>query len=81
MQKAFWPSWEKSLTRWGMELLAPILLEHARPLMLMAGQMMFLGLPLFNPSSFNAQYTAILELLEDESLAVQFSQYLRREEI
>lgn len=81
MQKSFWPGWEKSLTRWGMKLLAPILLEHARPLMLVAGHMMFLVLPLFTTPSSKAQSTAILELQEDESLTLQFSQFLQGEEL
>jgi hypothetical protein len=77
MLPTYWPDWEKFLARYGMKSLASALLSHARPLLPIATQVMFLGLPLFKGISGGSQYAALLDTLGDEDQIRQFSDYLQ----
>lgn len=77
MQRAYWSKWEKLLTQWGLKPLVCELLSCASPLFQLTAQMMVLGLPMFKGIPFGRQYTALLNVLEDDESIRQFSDYLR----
>ena len=77
MQRTYWPTWKKLLLRWG--LVAPIfdLMRSTQPLLPLAAQMMFLGMPLFKGFSLGAAYGDLLDMLMDKDALIQFTDYLQ----
>jgi len=76
MQESNWSEWERFLSRWGLKTTTSVLLKHARPLLPLMAQFMFLGLPVFRSLSFGNQYSAILNTLGDDEQINRFSIYL-----
>ncbi len=79
MQSVFWPDWAKILEQWGVKSLACIILDRARPLLLILSQFLLLGLPLFKGFSLSAHLYALADTLGHEESLVRFSVYLQEE--
>jgi hypothetical protein len=81
MQSIFWPDWAKILEQWGLTSLACIVLDRARPLLLILSQFLLLGLPLLKGLSMGAHVSALAETLGHEESLVRFSAYLQEEQV
>jgi hypothetical protein len=81
MQTTYWSDWKNLLNQWGLKTLACAMLDHTRPLLPIAAQMMILGSPLFKSASLAVRYNALIELLGDEDCILQFADYLHEDMI
>lgn len=77
MQRTYWPTWKKFITRWG--LVSPIydLMRLTQPLLPLTAQMMYLGMPLFKGYALGDAYGDLLDMLMDKEALMQFSDYLQ----
>jgi hypothetical protein len=76
MNRAFWSDWESFLTRWGIKPLTAVILNSARPILPVLGQLMMIGVPFLNVFSIGEQYTALVDTLNDEDEVRQFTQFI-----
>lgn len=77
MQRVFWPDWANFLSRWKIKPLAFALAGQAGPLRPLAAQVMALGAPFFRRGRRGDQFSALLDLLEDETELPHFVTYLQ----
>ena len=77
MQRNYWPTWKKFLARWGLVSPACVLMDLTQPLLPLAAQMMFLGMPLFKGAGQGHSYGALLHMLGNEEALKQFIDYLQ----
>lgn len=76
MQRTYWTSWKKFLARWGLISPTYTLMGLTQPLIPLAAQMLFLGMPLFKGTAQGDAYAALLTMLGDEDALKQFADYL-----
>jgi hypothetical protein len=79
MQPSEWQVWADSLKRWGLQKMACVLVEQARPLLPLVAQLMMVGTPLFGNAGSNGQYAALVAMMMDEDQLLHFSHFLREQ--
>jgi hypothetical protein len=76
MQQEFWPNWADFLTRWNLKPLVCDLANGNGTITPLIAQFLSLGAPVFGGGS-RREFSAVLDLLEDEVEFAQFAAYLR----
>jgi len=77
MQRTHWPTWKSFLQRWGLLSPACQMMGFTRPLIPIAAQLMYFGLPFFKMTAVGERYNALLTVLVDEDELRYFLDYLQ----
>jgi hypothetical protein len=75
----YWPKWVRLLQQWRMDQMAAFFLDAGGPVVILAAQAIYLGMPFFKESLPNDQLQAFAQLLEDQGQAKEFATFLREE--
>jgi hypothetical protein len=75
----YWPKWVRLLQQWRLDQMAAFLLDAGGPVVILAAQAIYLGLPFVKESLPDGQLQAFAQLLEDQGQAKEFATFLREE--